>query len=192
MNTSVPFEQIKHYSKPVVTKAIEAKDTRDMGKLIEALRELTKGDQTIIAELNQETGEHLVSGMGELHLEVIETKIRDEFKVPITTSEPIVVYKETITGVAKDVEGKSPNRHTKFYINVSPLEPGIDWSSHCRYYLRRPSVNRIFMDGRIHYLHLYPGAFLPCKRAVLDCLIESLYAELHYLIEVLDTLCRIY
>ncbi len=124
-NDIAPFEQIKHYSKPVVTKAIEAKDTRDMGKLIEALRELTKGDQTIIAELNQETGEHLVSGMGELHLEVIETKIRDEFKVPITTSEPIVVYKETITGVAKDVEGKSPNRHTKFYLNVSPLEPGV-------------------------------------------------------------------
>ncbi len=124
-NDIMPFEQIKHYSKPVVTKAIEAKDTRDMGKLIEALRELTKGDQTIIAELNQETGEHLVSGMGELHLEVIETKIRDEFKVPITTSEPIVVYKETITGVAKDVEGKSPNRHTKFYLNVSPLEPGV-------------------------------------------------------------------
>ncbi|MCL4365025.1 elongation factor EF-2 [Candidatus Marsarchaeota archaeon] len=120
-----PFDQIKHYSKPVVTKAIEAKDTRDTGKLIEALRELTKGDQTITAELNQETGEHLVSGMGELHLEVIETKIRDEFHVPITTSEPIVVYKETITGEAKDVEGKSPNRHTRFYINVSPLEAGV-------------------------------------------------------------------
>lgn len=124
-NDIMPFEQIKHYSKPVVTKAIEAKDTRDMGKLIEALRELTKGDQTIVAELNQETGEHLVSGMGELHLEIIETKLRDEYKIPITTSEPIVVYKETITGVAKDVEGKSPNRHTKFYLTVSPLEPGV-------------------------------------------------------------------
>jgi len=124
-NEIVPFEQIKHYSKPVVTKAIEAKDTRDMAKLIEALRELTKGDQTIIAELNQETGEHLVSGMGELHLEIIETKLRDDFKIPITTSEPIVVYRETITGMAKDVEGKSPNRHTKFYLNVSPLEPGV-------------------------------------------------------------------
>ncbi len=121
----VPFEQIRHYSKPVVTKAIEAKDTRDMSKLIEALRELTKGDQTIVAELNQETGEHLVSGMGELHLEVIETKIRDEFHVPITTSEPIVVYKETIEKEVNNVEGKSPNRHTRFYITVKPLEPAV-------------------------------------------------------------------
>ncbi len=120
-----PFEQIKHYSKPVVTKAIEAKDTRDLMKLIEALRELSKSDQTILVELNQETGEHLVSGMGELHLEVIETKVRDEFKIPITTSEPIVVYRETIEKGVKDVEGKTPNRHSKFYINVEPLAPEI-------------------------------------------------------------------
>ncbi|MCL5419665.1 MAG: elongation factor EF-2 [Candidatus Marsarchaeota archaeon] len=124
-NNIEPFEQIKHYSQPVVTKAIEAKDTRDMARLIEALRELTKGDQTIVTELNPETGEHLVSGMGELHLEIIETKIRDDFKVPITTSEPIVVYRETIERGVEDVEGKSPNKHTRFYINVEPLEPGV-------------------------------------------------------------------
>ena len=124
-NNIEPFEQIKHYSQPVVTKAIEAKDTRDMTKLIEALRELTKGDQTINVELNQETGEHLVSGMGELHLEVIETKIRDDFKVPITTSEPIVVYRETIEKSVENVEGKSPNRHTRFYINVEPLPQAV-------------------------------------------------------------------
>ncbi|MDE1823032.1 MAG: elongation factor EF-2 [Candidatus Micrarchaeota archaeon] len=120
-----PFEQIRHYSQPVVTKAIEAKDTRDLTKLIEALRELSKGDQTIVVELNQETGEHLVSGMGELHLEVIETKIKDEFKIPITTSEPIVVYRETIEKGVKDVEGKAPNKHSRFYVNVEPLEPGV-------------------------------------------------------------------
>ncbi len=112
----MPFEQIKHYSKPVVTKAIEAKETKDTTKLIEALRELSKADPTIVVEINQETGEHLVSGMGELHLEIIETKLRDEFKIPIITSEPIVVYKETIENTAKDIEGKSPNRHTKFYV----------------------------------------------------------------------------
>ncbi len=124
-NNIEPFEQIKHYSQPVVTKAIEAKDTRDMTKLIEALRELTKGDQTILAELNQETGEHLVSGMGELHLEIIETKIRDDFKIPIITSEPIVVYRETIERTVENVEGKSPNRHTRFYIDISPLPQAV-------------------------------------------------------------------
>ncbi|HUB92330.1 MAG TPA: elongation factor EF-2 [Candidatus Saccharimonadales bacterium] len=124
-NNITPFEMIKHYSQPVVTKAIEAKDSRDLMKLIEALRGLSKEDQTITVELNQETGEHLVSGMGELHLEVIETKLRDEHKINITTSEPIVVYKETIEKTVKDVEGKSPNRHTRIYINVMPLEQGV-------------------------------------------------------------------
>lgn len=116
-----PFEHITHYSKPVVTKAIEAKDSRDTTKLIEALRVLTKQDPTIKVEINQETGEHLVSGMGELHLEVIETKLKDEFGVQIQTSEPIVVYHETIEKGAGPIEGKSPNRHSRFYITVQPL-----------------------------------------------------------------------
>ncbi len=124
-NQIIPFEAIKHYSQPVVAKAIEAKDTRDTMKLIEALRALSKEDQTLFVEINQETGEHIIRGMGELHLEIIETKIRDNFKVEITTSEPIVVYRESIEGTVNDVEGKSPNKHTRFYVNVSPLEQGI-------------------------------------------------------------------
>jgi elongation factor 2 len=120
-----PFEQITHYSKPVVTKAVEAKDSRDTTKLIEALRVLSKQDPTIKVEINQETGEHLISGMGELHLEIIETKLRDEFLVPITTSEPIVVYHETIEKSAGPIEGKSPNKHSKFYVEVEPLPESV-------------------------------------------------------------------
>ncbi len=124
-NSIVPFEQITHYAKPVITKAVEVKESRDMPKLIEALRELSKTDPGIVVTLNQETGEHLVSGNGELHLEVVETKLRDEFKIPITTSEPIVLYKETIEKQTEDVEGKSPNRHSKFEVTVMPLEKGV-------------------------------------------------------------------
>ncbi|MFA5246499.1 MAG: GTP-binding protein, partial [Candidatus Micrarchaeia archaeon] len=89
-----PFEQIKHYSVPVVTKSIEAKDPRDLVKLIDALRKVTKEDPTIKVEINQQTGEHLMSGMGELHLEIIEYKIKNERGVNIVTSPPIVLYKE--------------------------------------------------------------------------------------------------
>ncbi len=115
------FEEIKHYSQPVVTKAIEAKDSRDTTKLIEALRELTKEDPTIKVEINKDTGEHLVSGMGELHLEIIETKLKDDFQIPIISGEPIVLYVETISKQAGPVEGKSPNKHSKFYVTVEPL-----------------------------------------------------------------------
>ena len=121
-----PFEQIRHYSQPVVTKAVEAKDPRDTTKLVEALMELSKEDPTIQVELNQETGEHLVKGMGELHLEIIETKLKDEYKIPIITSEPIVLYRETIEGKVENVEGKSPNKHSRFYVTVEPLEQSVE------------------------------------------------------------------
>ncbi len=120
-----PFEQIKHYSEPVLTKSIEAKNTKDLVKLVEVLRNVAKEDPTIRIEINQETGEHLISGMGELHLEIVEDKIKRDNKLEVETSRPIVVYKETITGGAGPIEGKSPNKHTKFKIEVEPIEQGV-------------------------------------------------------------------
>ncbi len=120
-----PFEKIKHYSVPVVTKSIEAKDPRDLVKLIEVLRKIGKEDPTLKVEINQQTGEHLMSGMGELHLEIIEYKIRVERGIDIVTSPPIVLYKETILAEGPELEGKSPNKHNKFKLYVMPLEESV-------------------------------------------------------------------
>ncbi|WP_048189788.1 elongation factor EF-2 [Methanobacterium sp. SMA-27] len=114
------FEGIEHISEPVVTVAVEAKSTKDLPKLIEVLRQIGKEDPTVRVEINEETGEHLISGMGELHLEIITYRI-DEKGVEIETSEPIVVYRETIAGKAGPVEGKSPNKHNRYYIDIEPL-----------------------------------------------------------------------
>ncbi|MBN2477917.1 elongation factor EF-2 [Candidatus Micrarchaeota archaeon] len=120
-----PFEQIKHYSEPVVTKSIEAKSSKDLAKLIEVLRGISKEDPTLRVELNQETGEHLMSGMGELHLEIIEYKIEKEKKIPIQTSPPIVVYHETISAKTGEIEGKSPNKHNRLKFVIEPLDPEL-------------------------------------------------------------------
>jgi elongation factor 2 len=65
-------------------------------------------------------------GMGELHLEVIENRIRTEKKVDVQTSPPIVVYRETIVGTTPQAaEGKSPNKHNKFYFTVEPVDEKI-------------------------------------------------------------------
>ncbi len=117
----VPFESMKHYSEPVVTVAVEAKSTKDLPRLVELIRRFAKEDPMIRVEINEETGEHLVSGMGELHLEIITHRIEHDEGVPIIASPPIVVYRETIEGHAGPVEGKSPNRHNKFYFEVEPL-----------------------------------------------------------------------
>ena len=118
------FEGLEHISEPVVTVAVEAKNTKDLPKLIEVLRQVGKEDPTVKIDINEETGEHLVSGMGELHLEVIGYRIGEK-GVDIQTSEPIVVYRETVRKLSPQVEGKSPNKHNRFYITVEPLEQSI-------------------------------------------------------------------
>jgi elongation factor 2 len=118
------FEGLEHISEPVVTVAVEAKNTKDLPKLIEVLRQVGKEDPTVKMQINEETGEHLVAGMGELHLEIIAYRINDK-GVEIETSEPIVVYRETIAGTAGPVEGKSPNKHNRFYIEIEPLDEPV-------------------------------------------------------------------
>ncbi|KYK37077.1 MAG: elongation factor EF-2 [Theionarchaea archaeon] len=120
-----PFEAIKHYSEPVVTVAVEPVNTKDLAKLIEVMRQVSKEDPTIHVKIDEETGEYLMSGMGELHLDVVGYRITHSKGVEIRTSEPIVVYRESVQGASTDVEGKSPNKHNKFYIHVEPLEDNI-------------------------------------------------------------------
>ncbi len=118
---AIPFEQIVHYSEPVVTVAIEAKHTKDLPRLVEVLRTIAKADPSIQMEIDQETGEHLMSGMGELHLEITQYRIVHEHSVDIMASDPIVVYRESVQGGGGPFEGKSPNRHNRFYLEVEPL-----------------------------------------------------------------------
>ncbi|MFH1100870.1 MAG: elongation factor EF-2 [Methanobacteriota archaeon] len=117
-----PFERIVHVSEPVVTVAVEAKNTKDLPRLVEVLRMISKADPSIRVEINQETGENLMSGMGELHLEITEYRIRNDYKLEIICSEPIVVYRETVGKPSPHkFEGKSPNKHNRFYIEVDKL-----------------------------------------------------------------------
>jgi elongation factor 2 len=105
-----PFEQIKHVSEPVMTVAVEAKNTRDLPKVVEVLRQIAKEDPTLQVTINEETGEHLMAGMGELHLDVTVTRMQRDRGVELKTSPPIVVYRESIGGRAGPVEGLSARR----------------------------------------------------------------------------------
>ena len=120
-----PFEAIKHIFEPVVTKAIEAAKPSDLPKLVETLKQVNKEDPTVEVEINEETGEHLLHGMGELHLEVIENRIKTEKGVDVKSSPPLVVYRETVTKVSGECEGKSPNKHNVLIFKVEPLSDEI-------------------------------------------------------------------
>ena len=124
---ATPFEAIRHYSESVVTVAVEPKSMKDLPKFIDALRRLGKADASLQVSTNQETGEALLAGMGELHLEITVYRLEEEEGIKVTVSEPIVVYRESISADNKgrSFEGKSPNRHNRFYIETEPLPDDV-------------------------------------------------------------------
>ncbi len=119
------FEELRHIFEPVVTKSIEVKKMMDLPKLVEILKQVAKEDPSVKVEINEQTGESLISGMGELHLEIIENRIKTEKELDVKTSAPIVVYRETVNKESPEMEGRSPNKHNSFFISVEPLEDNI-------------------------------------------------------------------
>ena len=120
------FEAIKHIFEPVVTKAIEPKHPKDLSKLIEFLKKTSREDPTLQIKINEETGEYLVSGLGELHINAkVENKLKDE-GIEVDISPPIVIYREGLKSVTPQaIEGKSPNKHNRFYMIAAPLEKEV-------------------------------------------------------------------
>jgi elongation factor G len=94
-----------HFPEPVISIAIEPKTRADQDKMGEALQKLTEEDPTFKVAQNEETGQTIISGMGELHLEVITSRLIREFNVSVKVGQPRVAYKETITA-SVEVEGK--------------------------------------------------------------------------------------
>jgi elongation factor 2 len=122
---SIPaFESIKYVSEPVVTIAVEPKHPKDLPKLVEALRRITVEDPNLIVKINEETGETLMAGMGVLHLE-IATSLLQEAGLDITTTQPLINYRETIRSKAGPIMSKSPNKHNKIFMRVEPLDEKI-------------------------------------------------------------------
>jgi elongation factor 2 len=124
-NEQTPFEEIRHIFQPVITKSIEVTRSADLPKLIEVLRQVSKEDPSIKIEINEETGENLMSGMGELHLEIIENRIKTEKGLEVKTGSPIVVYRETVTKASPPMEVRTPNGHNIFFFSAEPLEDNV-------------------------------------------------------------------
>ena len=120
-----PFEAIKHMFEPVVTKSIECKDPKDLPKLIMFLKQVSREDPTLAIKIDEETGEYLVSGLGELHIDAKIERPLKEKGINVTTSTPIVIYRETVRAESPEVEGKSSNKHNRFYLTVEPIEPEL-------------------------------------------------------------------
>jgi elongation factor 2 len=122
----VPFERIKYVSEPVITIALEPKHPKDLPRLIDVMQRLTVEDPNLMATINKETGEYLLSGMGELHLEIACKFLKDYGGgLEVTTSKPIVVHHESILIEGISAMSKSPNKHNRFWIQVEPLDEKV-------------------------------------------------------------------
>ncbi len=120
-----PFEAIKHMFEPVVTKGVECKDPKELTKLIAFLKQVSREDPTLAVKIDEETGQYLVSGLGELHLDAKVERPLKEKGIDVTLSPPIVIYRETVRSESPEVEGKSANKHNKFYVTIEPMEQGV-------------------------------------------------------------------
>jgi len=114
---------------PVIGVAVSAESRDDRDKLSHALHRLAEEDPTFVVRANQETGEVIISGMGELHLEIIIDRLRREFGVGVTSDRPQVAYRETILSPleheyrhVKQTGGRGQYAHMVF--RVEPTEPG--------------------------------------------------------------------
>ena len=119
----VPFEGINYVSEPVVTVAVEPKNPKDIPILLEAMDKLSLEDPNLAVLVNKETGEFLLSGMGELHLEIAVNQLRSiGGGIEIAVSAPRAVYRESATKKGVSASAKSPNKQNRFTVQVEPEE----------------------------------------------------------------------
>jgi elongation factor G len=127
----VLLESIR-FPEPVISVAIEPRTRADQDKLGEALRKLTEEDPTFKVNFNEETGQIVIAGMGELHLEVIVHRLLSEFGVTAKVGRPRVAYKETVTTSAR-AEGKfvrqsgGHGQYGHVWLEIEPAVRGSGW-----------------------------------------------------------------
>lgn len=129
-NNPIILEEIK-FPEPVISLRIEPKTKADQEKMGMALKRLSDEDPTFRIKADSETGETVIMGMGELHLDIIVDRMKREFSVEANVGAPQVAYKETITGTAeaeakyiKQTGGKGQYGHVK--LNLKPLEAEVE------------------------------------------------------------------
>ncbi len=117
----VPFEGISYVSEPVLTVTVEPKNPKDIFELLKALHKLTTEDPSLAFSVDKETGEYLLSAMGELHLEVALNQLKTASGgIGVAVSQPRVAYRETATRKGTRAKASSPNRKNRFTLQVEP------------------------------------------------------------------------
>lgn len=131
----IAFESMK-FPEPVVSVAIEPKTKADQDRLVESLARLADEDPTFLVKNDEETGQTIISGMGELHLDIIVDRLTREFRVKANVGKPQVAYKESITTIAraegrffKQIAGKNQFAHVVLEIEPNQMGGGFKFDN---------------------------------------------------------------
>ncbi|KAJ5796033.1 uncharacterized protein N7518_004573 [Penicillium psychrosexuale] len=124
--TAHNMKVMKFSVSPVVQRSVEVKNAQDLPKLVEGLKRLSKSDPCVLTMIN-ESGQHIVAGAGELHLEIcLKDLEEDHAGVPLRISDPVVAYRETVAGVSSMTAlSKSPNKHNRLYMTAQPIDEEV-------------------------------------------------------------------
>jgi len=121
-----PFERTRYLSEPIITVAVEPKDPKDLPRLVEAMNRLSVEDPNLFTSLDKETGQCLIGGMGELHLEIAVKSLAElSGNVRLTVSDSIVTYRETVSKPSKITMTKTPELHAEFRVQVKHVDTRI-------------------------------------------------------------------
>merc|ERR1711982_252304 len=114
---------MKYSVSPVVKVSVRPKDGKDLPKMVEGLKKLSKSDPLVVCTI-EESGEHVIAGCGELHVEICLKDLREEYaQCEFTVGDPVVSYRETVTEESNQVcLAKSPNKHNRIYLIAEPMD----------------------------------------------------------------------
>jgi elongation factor G len=128
-NSIITLERMV-FPEPVISQAVEPKTKQDQEKMGLALNRLAQEDPSFRVKTDEESGQTIISGMGELHLEIIVDRMRREFGVEATVGKPQVAYRETIRKTCEEIEGKfvkqsgGRGQYGHVVLKIEPQEPG--------------------------------------------------------------------
>lgn len=118
------FEEIHYASEPVVTVSLEPRNPADLPRFIEALNLLSIEEPDLTVTVSEETGEYLLSSVGELHLDIAIKSIKD-LNLDIIVSKPLIAYREGVSAAGLDFTGSSPNKRNQVTVRVEPLDKNV-------------------------------------------------------------------
>ncbi|CAM9687748.1 unnamed protein product [Chrysoparadoxa australica] len=121
-----PLKTMKFSVSPVVRVAVEPKNSADLPKLVEGMKRLAKSDPMVLC-YTEESGEHIIAGAGELHLEICLKDLQEDYMgTSVKISDPVVSFRETISEPSSQTcLSKSPNKHNRLFLEAAPLADGL-------------------------------------------------------------------